>query len=213
MRTRRLWTRKEVRVLERDYPDTPTEALAERFGRPVRQVYAKAYALGLRKSRAFMQSEAAGRLLPGHTKGRVTQFKPGNAPHNKGKKGWQAGGNSVKTRFKKGNRPCTWRPIGSQRMLDGYLQRKVTDTGYPPRDWKGEHILLWEEHHGPVPDGHIVIFRDGNKEKIVIENLECITRAENMRRNTIHNLPPALADVIRLKGVLKRHITKRERKK
>ena len=48
-------------------------------------------------------------------------------------------------RFKPGNRPWTHRPVGAQRITkDGYLQRKVSDTGYTPRDWTGEHILMWE---------------------------------------------------------------------
>ncbi|MCS8378253.1 HNH endonuclease, partial [Pseudomonas aeruginosa] len=61
------------------------------------------------------------------------------------------------TRFKKGQKPHTWLPVGSTRIsADGYLQRKISDTGYPPRDWKGIHILLWEEHFGPIPTGHCV---------------------------------------------------------
>jgi hypothetical protein len=33
------------------------------------------------------------------------------------------------------------------------------------------HRLIWEEAHGKVPPDHVVIFNDGNKENIVIENL------------------------------------------
>lgn len=146
------------------------------------------------------------------TSGRTGRFEKGNTPHNKGKKGWAAGGNSIKTRFRKGNRPQTWVPIGSERITkDGILQRKISDTGYPQRDWKSAHALLWEQHHGPIPKGHIVRFRNGDKSDIRIENLELVSRAENMRRNSIHNLPEALADVIRIKGVLNRRINERTR--
>jgi hypothetical protein len=142
--------------------------------------------------------------------GRTGRFEKGHTPHNKGVKGWQAGGRSEKTRFKPGQRGINWVPLGSERVTrEGILQRKVSDTGYPPRDWKSLHVLLWERHHGPVPDGHIVVFRDGNPEKIVIENLACITRADNLLRNSIHNLPEALKDVIRIRGVLNRHINQR----
>lgn len=113
----------------------------------------------------------------------------------------------MKTRFKKGHRPQTWVPIGSKRITkDGILQTKVSDTGYTPRDWKSVHSLLWEAHNGPVPAGHIVVFRNGNRRDIRIENLELITRVENMRRNSIHNLPEALAETCRTLGVLHRHI-------
>ncbi|MCW8416543.1 HNH endonuclease, partial [Pseudomonas aeruginosa] len=111
------------------------------------------------------------------------------------------------TRFKKGQKPHTWLPVGSTRIsADGYLQRKISDTGYPPRDWKGIHILLWEEHFGPIPTGHCVCFKDNNKQNVVIDNLELITRAERMRRNSIHRYPPELKSAIRVISKLKRTI-------
>ena len=61
----------------------------------------------------------------------------------------------------------------------------MADTGHKPTDWKAVHVLVWEEHNGPLPDGHIVIFRDGNRENFEPENLMALTRAENMRRNSI----------------------------
>ena len=144
--------------------------------------------------------------------GRTGRFEKGNVPHNKGVNGWQAGGKSATTRFRKGQRGSKWVPVGSERKSkDGILQRKMTDTGHPPEDWKSVHGMLWEQHHGPVPDGHIVVFRDGNTGNIRIDNLELISRAENMRRNSIHNLPEPLKDVIRIRGVLTRRINERIR--
>jgi len=207
----RLWTKKELRYLKKHYSDTPTWKLAEQMNRSKCAIFGQAYKLALKKSEAFLNSPFSGRLPAGFKGGVKTQFKPGHIPHNKGKEGWQAGGNSIKTRFKKEHRPQNWHPIGSHRFSkDDYLQIKVTDTGYPPRDWKCVHVILWEQHHGPVPEGFIVIFRNKNKTDINIENLECISRAENMRRNTIHRMPKPLADVIRIRGVLNRQINKRE---
>ena len=88
------------------------------------------------------------------------------------------------------------------------LDRKVSDTGYPPRDWRGVHLLLWEEHHGSVPPGHAVVFKNGNKADIRIENLELITRRELMARNTVHNLPKPLAQLVQLRGALVRKINR-----
>lgn len=113
----------------------------------------------------------------------------------------------AETQFKPGARPHTWKPLGSTRLTkEGYLQRKISDTGYPPRDWVGVHILMWEEEHGPVPAGFAVAFKDRNKTNICPENLELISRRELMRRNTIHNYPPELADVIRLGAALRRRL-------
>jgi hypothetical protein len=73
------------------------------------------------------------------------------------------------------------------------------------------HILLWQEHNGQVPAGHCVCFVDGNKQHVALDNLELITRAERMRRNTIHRYPPELKDAIRTVAKLKRTIKEIER--
>jgi hypothetical protein len=115
----------------------------------------------------------------------------------------------AETQFKPGTRPHTWKPIGTTRFSkEGYLQRKISDTGYPPRDWVGEHILMWQEAHGPVPKGLAVAFRDRDKTHLHLDNFELISRRELMRRNTIHNYPAELVDIIRLGASLRRQIRK-----
>lgn len=89
----------------------------------------------------------------------------------------------------------------------------MTDTGSTPHDWRMVHHLVWEQHTGrPVPEGHALVFRDGNPLNVDLDNLEQVTRAELMRRNTIHRLPEELADVCRLKGVLTRVINNRSQR-
>jgi hypothetical protein len=118
----------------------------------------------------------------------------------------------VETQFKPGQKPHTWQPVGSERVnADGYRQIKMTDTGYPPKDWVMVHILLYEKHHGPVPKGHVIVFKDKNREHIEIENLECISRRDLMLRNTVHRLPKELVQVVQLKGALQRQINNRIR--
>lgn len=198
------WNPHEERRLAAFYADIPAPILAKAFRRPVYAVYNKARALGLRRNPAWLNE--AGRKVARDPASVAHRFQRGHQSWNAGMKGWKAGGRSEETRFKKGNRPHTWRPIGSERDLEGYLQVKVTDTGYPPRDWRCVHVMLWEKHHGPVPSGHAVVFRDGNRRNIVIDNLELITRGELMRRNTIHRYPPELKQAIRAAGKLRRTI-------
>jgi hypothetical protein len=126
-------------------------------------------------------------------------------------KGLHIGGEA--TQFKPGNKPHTWRPVGSERVTDdGIRQRKVTDTGCTPRDWKAIHVLMWEAENGPVPRGHIVVFKDRNRERLALENFELVTRQELMRRNSYHTrYPKEIARLIQLKGALQRQINKRER--
>lgn len=139
------------------------------------------------------------------------RFQKGLVPWNKGKEMRASTREKLlPTLFKKGNRPHTWVPVGTVYVSkrDGFQRVKVSDDMILPREvrWRLVHHLLWEQHHGPIPPGHIVRFRDGNVSNVVIENLECITRAENRKRNSIQAMPPELANVARTIGVLKRVI-------
>lgn len=210
---RRPWTAAEKRILRRRYPHERSDAIAADLGRPVSTVYQKAVSLGLRKSAAYLATKEASRFN-GHEPGSVVnRFKPGQTPPNKGlRRPGYAPGRMAQTQFKKGQKPHTWKPIGSERInAAGYRDRKITDTGYPSADWKGVHVLLWEEHLGPVPKGFAVVFKNRNKADIRIDNLALLSRAELMRRNTLHRYPKEIAQLIQLRGALNRQINRRTR--
>ena len=191
---RKKWTSEEAAALRRAYADTPNHALAGRFGRTMPSIWNKAHRMGLKKSAHYLASQNPGLI------------KPGNIPWNKGKH-FDAGGRSHEARFKKGNLPHTHLPVGSERIAKGgYVQCKISDTRDKRTDWRYKHVLIWEAKHGPVPKGHIVVFRDKNKQNTRLANLELISQAENMRRNTIHNYPPALKHLIRLNTKLRKTI-------
>ncbi len=207
------WNPEDLYTLQRLYATTPTRELAAQMGRTPDPVTQMARKVGLRKSKEFLRSpetsgpragkiDCAGRYLPDHVPANKGLRRPGWAP-----------GRMASTQFPKGHRPANWVPIGTRRTVDGYLQEKVTDTGRTTRDFVPVHVLLWKEHHGGrLPKKKVVVFRDGDKENICIENLEAITRRELMRRNTIHNLPKELVEVIQLTGALKRKIRRRDEK-
>jgi hypothetical protein len=58
-------------------------------------------------------------------------------------------------------------PIGTERMNGDYIQVKVAE----PNSWRSKHHLVWEEANGPLPDGHRLIFADGNPQNIALDNL------------------------------------------
>ena len=210
------WTPNEVGRLIRLYADTPTAELASLLGHPLWSVYGKARSLGLSKSPDFIESAASGRLRRGGDKGKETRFPKGHVPANKGlRRPGFSPGRMRETQFKEGRKPHTWRPIGTERLYGGYLQRKVTDTGYPPRDWQPVHRLIWEDANGPIPSGHVVIFKDGNRSNVALSNLELVSRAELGRKNVMWNrYPRELAETIQLAGALKHKINRRtEREK
>lgn len=216
---RQTWSEAEQVYLRAHYADEPTAALAERLGRPLAKVYSAAHRMGLEKSQAFLRAHC--RLQAGHQLGRATQFPKGHVPANKGlrRPGYSVGrGRMQETQFQKGERSGVavdlWKPIGTERLSkDGYLQRKINNDLPLQRRWRAVHLILWEAVNGPLPAGHAVAFINGDKRDIRLDNLELISRAELMRRNTVHHLPPELKDTIQMTGRLKRAIRRKERER
>ena len=210
---KRLWSRADDARLRREYPDTATPTLAHALRRSLAATYNRARLLGLVKSATYLASPAACRLRRGDHVGAATRFRLGQAPPNKGlrRPGWAAG-RMRDTQFKKGVRPHTWKPVGTEVLDDdGYRKRKVSDDRTRPSrfNWKYVHVLVWEAAHGPVPAGHAIAFTNGDKTDIRLDNLSLISRRALMARNTVHNLPAPLAQTIQLLGALKRQIRRR----
>lgn len=113
-------------------------------------------------------------------------FEKGHVPKNKGKKmNPEQYKKCAGTMFKKGNIPHNHRPVGSERVgKDGYMQVKVAE----PKKWKQKHVVIYEEHYGPIPKGNKVIFLDRNIRNFNIENLACVTSAELARLNQNHRI-------------------------
>ena len=117
-------------------------------------------------------------------------FRPGEAPWNKGIKGYQPGGRAKQTQFKDGNRPHTLVPVGTRVMeKEGYWKVKVAESSGPGlsrHGWAFEHRLIWEAAHGPQPPGTAIVFIDGDTDHLDINNLACVTRAELARLNQLN---------------------------
>jgi len=209
------WTSEEITTLKKRYPDELTANIAQDLGRSVQALHSAARLHGLSKSEHFFNGADSGRT--NGQRGMSSRFLPGHTPANKGIKGWQAGGRSVETQFKKGQKSINELPIGSHRQTtkERHWCCKVQMHGTQRQRWISIHKLLWIEHHGPIPPKHVVRFKDGNPgatpADVVIENLECISMVENMRRNSIHNFPQAVIDVIQQRGRLTREINKQRR--
>lgn len=215
--SRRFWTPPEVRTLRKLYPHMKTRDVARILGCRESRINNKALALGLKKSAAYLASDASGRLTKLSAAGLNYRFKPGLTPWNKGVE-WIAGGRSAETQFKAGSMPHNTLPLGSYRMEPGTgtLQQKVSNArGSASKRWRGVHELVWVAAHGPLPRGHLVVFKPGMRttklEEITLDRVECITRAENMRRNSYHRYPQPIPKLIQLRGALQRQINRRER--
>lgn len=202
----RRWTDHDIDQLRELYPKFTCLAISRTLGRTERAVYGMAKKLGI--SKPPNAAAEAGRRGACHPRAIANQFKPGHATWNKGTH-FTAGGRSAETRFKPGTTPPNHKPVGSERVADGYLQRKLTDTGYPPRDWVPVHHIVWREAGREIPPAHALVFRDGNRSNFAIDNLELVSRADLMRRNTRHQLPPEINELISLRAALVRKINRR----
>lgn len=209
---RRVWSSVEDEDLRHRYPDVSTVDLAVELRRSVPSVYARAKLLGLSKSAAYLASPLACRLRRGDDVGAAYRFQKGIVPHNKGQRrpGW-AVGRMAETQFKPGVPSWRLMPIGSTRLIDGYVYRKVSDVPRVPYsvNWKPEHHLVWTSAHGHIPKGHAIAFKNGDKADVRLENLALISRRDLMRRNSVHQLPKPLASAIQLLGALKRQIRRK----
>lgn len=115
--------------------------------------------------------------------GLTGRFEKGNVPANKGLKGY-CHPDCKKTWFKKGHTPVNHKHIGSERIdrKDGYILVKVNE----PNKWVLKHRLVWEEHNGSIPKGYVIIFKDGDKTNVSIDNLALISRAEHLELTRSH---------------------------
>jgi len=197
---RMRWTPEADALLTARYADENTAVLASELGATVSKVLRRAHQLGLHKSIEFIR--ALGTKSQQHPNTVAARWKKGMVPPNKGKAmPAELYAKCAPTMFKSGalnGRAAQLHvPIGTEVLSpDGYLKRKVSDDRTRPSrfNWKFVHVLMWEEKNGPVPEKHMVTFRDGNKANLVYENLQLLSMGENARRNKARSLKKRKVD-------------------
>lgn len=182
---RRFYTEKEIQLIKDVYAFIPTIQLANILGRSEKAIYAQAFELGLHKNDYFKETYYKSLFTSDSVAAFNTRFKKGNIPPNKGKKqqeymSAEAIAKTVNTRFKKGQQPHNTRYDGHERLTkDGYTEIRIKAGKYIYK-----HRLVYENAFGKIPKGMLIVFKDGNKQNITLENLELITLKENAIRNS-----------------------------
>jgi len=180
-------TPKEVRYIKEHYLTTPQKQMARELKRSsnfVREVL----------SRHKIKIPKKIRLA--FTKG--SKFSADHVPANKGKK-WsethskEGIANSQKTQFKKGTLPHNTRPIG-------IIITKKDKRGVPYKfkklghnNWMPLHRYNWIEANGPIPKGHIVVFKKGTT-NCRLSNLKLISLEYNLFNNKHKGYPEELKE-------------------
>lgn len=125
-------------------------------------------------------------LNTGHT----GRFEKGNVSHNKGRKMTSEQYRIAEpTMFKPGNTPPNTLPIGTELELpDGYLWVKINNVPKAKKNvnWRQKHRLLWEQNFGEIPEGYLVIFKDGDRRNFNLDNLACISKQVNLQLSRKH---------------------------
>ena len=209
VRCRKFWTEDEDKQLIELYETTDTEELAVMLGKTVRSIYVRTNLMGLKKSKEYIAErsrEIANR--PDHA-GRKYRFEKGHKPHNTGRlqseyMSPEAIERTKATRFKKGHTPVNHEKVGYEVVRsDGYVWVKIQE----PDKYKMKHRITWEQHHGTIPKGFNVQFKDGNRLNTDIDNLYIISRASQMaNENSLHRYPEELKTAIRMVSKLNKTI-------
>ena len=147
--------------------------------------------MGLWTSQTFFDGPLSGRINDDNDIGKNFRFVKNGINVNKGKKIEEflpayAIENLKKHRFKKGDVPHNLLPIGAERFRsDGYVEVKVRDlnSGSSEDNFELKQRWIYQQHHGPILEGMLVVFKDSDKLNFEIENLELISMFENLRRN------------------------------
>lgn len=182
MNQRHRYSKEQIQFLRDNVKGITLKQLTERFNNCFGTKLSE-HAIAMQKSKYSLRSGIVG-----------GRFKKGTIPHNKGKRmSKEQYDICSKTMFKPGSKPKNTDPIGTEKLLaDGYVWVKVNDKPKVPKkeNWKQKHKLLWEQEYGPVPEGSVVIFKDGDSTHIELDNLECITKAQLLilnKKKLIHS--------------------------
>lgn len=107
--------------------------------------------------------------------GRTGRFEKGHVPANKGVPMTpEQYAKCAPTMFRKGESCAgnTPMPLGSEVFREGYVMVKVAQ----PNIWRFKSHIVWEEHNGAIPPGHIITYKDGDPLNCDIDNLILISR-------------------------------------
>ena len=125
-------------------------------------------------------------LNTGHT----GRFEKGMVSHNKGQRMTSDQYKLAEpTMFKPGSIPANTLPIGTELELpDGYIWVKINDIPKAKKNvnWRQKHRLIWEQNIGEIPDGYLVIFKNGDRKNFDIDNLACISKQVHLQLTRKH---------------------------
>lgn len=196
------FTPEEDQFLRDNYLTMPASAMSRALGRSNVAARQRMVILGLVVPPDIVQQFIA-----------ASRIKTGNTPFNKGKRLAETVAPEAIERmkrgwFKKGNLPHNTKTDMEISIRPDKRGVKYKFIRTSLAVWTPLQRYVWEQANGPIPKGGKIIFKDSDPMNCDLHNLELLTSGQLMRRNTIHNYPDDIKQVIRLQGKLNRTITK-----
>lgn len=188
-----LWSKADIDYLKEHYPTTETSEIATKMNRTTRAIYSQANLLEIKKTQEHLKANVW--VFPTNEGARY-RFQKGHKPANKGLKMSAATKEKSKhTFFETGHIPHNTKSDGV--IVIRHDQRGVACKfiRIAKAKWIAYQRHIWQNEHGEIPKGSIIIFKDGNTMNCELSNLEMLTKAENMLRNSIHKMPPELKEI------------------
>ena len=193
------------------YEDEDTKALSQELGISIKKIYNLATKLNLKKSQQYMDNwklSGRGKMIEA---GKAFRFKKGQKSWNKDKSPQdympaESYAKIILTQFKKGGLPPNTMHDGAITLRHDKTGKKYLYIRIAKAKWILYHQKIYQDAYGPIPKNHIIVFKDRNTLNVSLDNLECITRIENMHRNSLHRLSPEIKQTIRTLTKLKKTI-------
>ena len=209
-----IWTDKMIQLLKDNYGTMTNKELAEALGLGLTSTRTKLYELGLKRMEMEYWSDEQARFLKSHYKKwgdteiaeyfeqNFKKHKKWTTKHirkkrlylNLHRKSNQVGKIKIRNVVVRGSgrrsnykrwRSSPIKPLGTIVRWFEYGKCRhfiKTEKGF---------VLLsrhnWENVHGTIPAGHVVVRINLEIEDFSISNLKCISRAESMKQNFQHN--------------------------
>lgn len=198
----RLFTVDEDQFLKDNYLCIPAKRMSKMLGRS--------------ESAARQRMKLLGLVVPAETIKKFkhdSQFSKGNPSFNSGKKQSEymsedAIERSKKNCFKSGHLPHNTRSDFEISIREDNRGVKYKFIRIGLSKWIPLHRHNWIIANGEIKRDLKLIFKDGDTMNCDLENLELLTAAELMKRNSYHNYPQPIPKLIQLRGALNRRINK-----
>lgn len=161
------WTKAELEILKKHYPESGVRDTIEALRKA-------GYQRSYNSVKVMAQKKGIKVKTP-------VRFETGQQPWNKGLKynerqrQWGAKG-----WFKKGNSPHTEKHDGAiSWRMDNCNNRYYAYIRLSKSKWELYHRYLWEQANGPIPQDHLVRFKDNDTTNLQLDNLEIVSRTEH----------------------------------